>query len=269
MLAIDRHPLTPAQLCRLSNTFQRPFADEGNLRRRLRVLSDVKLIRCWPYAIASDGRSPRYFKLTQAGYRLLYGAKAPLPKRRYFQAVSPGHHHHTLCLAELLVHLIVASHRYGYAIEDFARENSVRLDVPLADVTESSTLMALYPDCSFSVRKPDGRSFLFMVELDNGTERIRSPHDLSSIERKLRAYDAHQSQFEKFDPDRYLVLFVTTRSEIRVKNILTHAAAVMRHPNRTVFLGCDLQSLKSSDPFRDAVFQDHRGLKRTLVPLTA
>ena len=269
LTAIDRFPMTPAQLCHLSQTFESPFQDENNLRRRLRVLTQANLVQSWPYAIAGDGRPPRYFKLTRDGYRMLHGTNAALPKRRYFQAIRPGHHHHTFSLSELLAHLIVSGHRHGCVVESFARENSVRLDVPVADEPEATTLMALYPDCSFAVRKPDGRLFSFMVELDNGTERIRSPHDLSSIERKLRGYDAHQSQFDKFDPARYLVLFVTTRSEIRVKHILDHAASVMRQPNRTVFLGCDLHLLKSGDPFRDSLFQDHRGLKRALVPLAS
>lgn len=36
LTAIDRFPVTSAQLCRISLSFKEPFRDENNLRRRLR-----------------------------------------------------------------------------------------------------------------------------------------------------------------------------------------------------------------------------------------
>lgn len=276
LTAIDRHPLTAIQLCALSQTFATPFQDANNLRRRLRVLSHAGLIQNWSYAIASAGRSSQYFKLTRDGFRLLYGINSPLPRRRYFESISAGHHHHTFCLAELLVHLIVTGHRHGCRIEHFARENSVCLEVTSAgdpvstDAAASATTSAvftLYPDCAFVVRTSEGRCFPFVVELDNGTERVRSKLDVESIERKLRGYDAHQSQFDKFHPDRYLVLIVSTRSKVRIDHILSLAATVMQQPLRTVFLGADLPALLAGDPYWDSLFVDHRGLKRTLVPM--
>ena len=89
---------------------------------------------------------------------------------------------------------------------------------------------------------------------------------MESIERKIRGYDAHQSQFGKFDADRYLVLFITTRSTRRLQHILDLAGLVMKQPQRTVFVGASLESFLASDPFMDPVLKDHRGLKRTLVP---
>ena len=277
LTAIDRFPVTAAQLCRLSQAFELPFRDENNLRRRLRLLSDMKLVQCWPYAIAGDGRSPRYFKLTRDGYRLLYGAKAALPKRRYFQAVSPGHHHHTFCLAELVTHLIVMGHRHGCTIEHFARENSVCLQATgsaqdagnSAEQSLKTVVFTVYPDCAFVVRRSDGHCFPFCVELDNGTERIRSKQDVESLERKLRAYDAHQAQFTRFDPNRYLVLIVTTRSEVRVQHILSLAADVMQHVGRTIFIGASLASVLAGDPFNDRAFANHRNDCRTLIPMKA
>lgn len=98
LMALDRTPLTPSQLCSLSKTFTVPFLDEHNLRRRLRRLADSSLVKSWPYAIVTDGRSPQYFKLTREGYRLLHGADAALPRRRYFEEISHGHHYHTHAL---------------------------------------------------------------------------------------------------------------------------------------------------------------------------
>ena len=266
--AIDRHPLTPSQLCRLSQSFAAPFHDEENLRRRLRTLTAAGLVKSWPYAVASAGRSPQYFRLTRSGYRLLYGVDAALPNRRCFEAMHAGHHPHSLYLAELLVHLIVTGHRHGCTIESFARENSVKLEVQAPDTDGGAgSVFTMFPDCAFVVRTSDGRRFPFVVELDNGTERIRSRQDVESVERKLRGYDAHQSQFDKFHPDRYLVLIVSTRSKVRLDHILSLAASVMHQPLRTVFLGADLPALLAGDPYWDSLFVDHRGLKRALVPL--
>lgn len=258
LTALDRCPLTPAQLCRLSATFTQRFTDEGNLRRRLRTLSASGLLQKFPYAICRDGRTPDYWKLTPEGYRVLYGSDAAQPKRRYFQAIRPGHHHHTFCLAETVVHLCVTAHANGCHIVHFARENSVEF---------RADPFVVYPDCAFLIRRSDGRTFPFVVELDNGTERVRSKQDTESIERKLRSYDLHQAKYEAHDPNRYLVLFITTRSEQRLKHILEAAGQIMVQPQRRVFFGVDLKQLLKVDPFRTEVLEDHRGLKRLLVPL--
>jgi hypothetical protein len=189
---------------------------------------------------------------------LLYGQNVSLPKRRYFQAISPGHHHHTICLAETIVHLSCKAYANDCEIIHFARENSVKLQ---ADP------FTLYPDSAFVVRRSDGRTFSFVVELDNGSERVRSKQDVESIERKLRGYDAHQSKYDKFDPDRYLVLFITTRSENRLQYILDVAAEVMSQPQRRVFVGVGLKRLLDVDPFQESVFTDHRGLKRQIISM--
>ena len=260
LTALDRCPLTVAQLCRLSQTFEQPFGNEHLLRRRLRRLAKSELVRSWPYEVASLGRSQHYFKLTRGGYRLLYGEDVALPKRRYFEAIAAGHHHHTQSLAEFLVQLLVTGHQQGVEVRHFARENSVCL---------KADGFTLYPDAAFQLVTPDQRSFNFCLELDNGTERIRSRQDVESIERKLRGYDAHQSQFEALDPARYLVLFVTTRSQVRLQHILDLAGMVMQNPQRTVFVGVDLETfLNTDDPFTEAVLTDHRSLKRTIVPIS-
>ena len=255
--ALDRCPLTVKQLLVLSRTFVTPFVDANNLRRRLRRMSHAGYVNSWPYAVATDGRSPRYFRLGRDGYRLLYGLDSPMPKRRLFESIAPAHHHHTFCLAEFVVHLVRSAHRAGCLIEHFGRENSVCIE---------AGSFRLFPDCSFTIRHPDGRSFPFVLEIDNATERVRSKLDVESIERKIRGYDAHQSQFGKFDADRYLVLFITTRSTRRLQHILDLAGLVMKQPQRTVFVGASLESFLASDPFMDPVLKDHRGLKRTLVP---
>lgn len=254
---LEQHPFTANQLLQISETFLQPFTHERLIRRRLSQLRDKGLVKSFPYAVASNGGSPHYWKLTRDGWTFLNGKQSTVPKRRYFEAISPGHHFHTLSLAQLLTHLMVQAHRHEIELRHFARENSLKLE---------AAPFTLYPDCAFQLVTQDGRSFNFVVELDNGTERVRSKLDVESIERKLRGYDAHQSQFEALDPERYLVLFVTTRSQQRLKHILDLAAMVMQNPQRTVFIGSDLNTVLAGDPFADAQFVDHRGLKRTLIP---
>jgi hypothetical protein len=257
LLALDRCPLTPAQLLKLSETFALPFPEEHTLRRRLRLLAQSGFVRGWPYAVASDGRSPHYYRVTRDGFRLLYGMDVDLPPRRRFEALAVGHHHHTLSLADFLVQTLVTAHRHEIEVRHVAPENSIRFD---------AGGFVLYPDLAFQLAAPDGRTFQFVVELDNGTERVRTKRDVESIERKLRGYVAHQSQFEVTDLERYLVLLITTRSAQRLQHMLTLAKDVLGSSQRTVFAGCDLSMWLSGDPIVQPLLTDHRGLRRTLIP---
>ena len=183
--ALDRHPFTTDQLYRLSATFAEPFTQERLIRRRLQQLREAGLLQSWPLATVGRGGAPHYWKLTRASYQWLQGEEAALPSRRFFEAIAPGHHHHTRSLGEFLVQTMVGAHRQGIAVRHFARENSVTLE---------AGGFIVVPDCAFQLHTPDGRLFHFCVELDNGTERVRSRLDVESIERKLRGYDAHQAQ---------------------------------------------------------------------------
>ena len=200
--ALDHFPLTAAQLCKLSRTFDQPFADVHLVRRRLRKLAKIDLVKAFPYAVASFGSSPAYFKLTRAGYRLLYGDDVVMPKRRYFDVIGQARHPHTRALVDLLVHLFVATKDAGYRVERFARENSVVFETSVGE---------LRPDAAFQIQT-DRRAFNFVVEFDRGTERVQSSRDTESIERKLRGYLSHSKSLKAFDRNRYVVLFVTSRS---------------------------------------------------------
>jgi hypothetical protein len=78
-------------------------------------------------------------------------------------------------LADFVVHTMVAARAAGMMIDDFQRENTLRLQVG-GDF--------LYPDSSFTIRRPDGAAFHFHVELDNVTERVQSPGVRDSWQRK-------------------------------------------------------------------------------------
>ena len=228
--AIDRFPLTADQLCRISVTFEHPFSDVHSVRRRLRKLAAAGLVQARPYAVASYGSSPAYYKLTRDGYRMQYGHDAELPKRRYFDPIGQARHPHTRKLADFLVHVFSVAHDAGYRIQHFARENSVVLETASGE---------LRPDAAFQVIAGN-RALNFLVELDNGTERVQSKRDTESIERKIRGYYSHSRAMKAFDRDRYVVLFVTTRSAVRLKHMMAHASAITSNSQRTLFLGTTL-----------------------------
>jgi hypothetical protein len=70
--ALDRCVLTAEQMATLSESFVRPFSHVGFARRRLRQLAHAGYVRAFPYALASDGRSPNYFRLTRTGWQTLH-----------------------------------------------------------------------------------------------------------------------------------------------------------------------------------------------------
>ena len=184
LLALDRCPLTVEQVLKLSETFrQQRFTSPRSVQDRLKKLCDAGWVRRWPYATASRSGTPDYCKLTLLGYRLLYGANARAPTKRYFNEVALAHQHHTHSLSEFVVHTAVAAHRQGIAMKNFSRENTLRLQVAEEN---------LFPDCAFELHTRDGQQFNFLVELDNGTERVRSDKDADSWQRKIRLYEQLQ-----------------------------------------------------------------------------
>lgn len=255
---IDYHPFTTSQLVCLSKTFNQSFPDEHTLRRRLRRLAQAGLVKAYPYAVASLGRSPSYWKLTRAGYRQVHGSDALLPQRRHFQPVSGGHHAHTHALARLLASLLLAVESSDFTMTGFMRENSHTIETSAG---------SLRPDCRFTLIGPDHTALNFVVELDNGTERIESKQDIESIQRKICSYDADQQNLSAFDARRYVVLLVTTRTDIRLQNMLATARRLVSNPQRRLFLGTTLSQLESStNPLSSKCFLDTTGKKVAMLP---
>ena len=72
----------------------------------------------------------------------------------------------------------------------------------------------------------DRRDRQLRVELDNGTERVRSPKNTDSRQRKIRLYDQYQGGYRT----RFRAFLVTTRSQQRLGYILDNAAELVRNP---------------------------------------
>lgn len=251
--SLNRCPLTAKQLLKLSETFALPFTDERRTRERMYLLATSGRVRRWPYATAGRG-APNYYKLSRLGYRLLCGDEAPPPSKRAFNRVAVSLQHHTLALAEFIVHTAVLAHRAGIRFDGFCRENSVRLDAGDDSV---------FPDCAFQLLPSDGREFSFFVELDNSTERIHTEKDVESWQRKLQVYHRFQRRCGR----RFRVLIVTTRSQQRLDHLLEAAAEVLQNSSRSLFYGIHLDDfLVLTDGLQSACFRDHHGRDQALVP---
>lgn len=252
--ALDRTPLTAAQLRRLSETFTYPFGSERMVRERLFALGAAGWVCAARYATTSRGAGQNYYRLTRIGYKILYGEAAMPPTKRYFAPLSIARQHHTKCLVDFVVHTALAAHRAGIRFTDFYRENTLRLDIGGE---------CLYPDCAFQLILPTGQAFNYLVEVDNHSERIRSTKDADSWQRKIRLYDELQSSAA----NRFRLLIITTRSGERLRTILALAAALSRNPQRSLFLGNYLGSyLADQSPLHSRSFLDHRLACVSLLP---
>ena len=253
LTALDRCPLTASQILKISQTFALPFTHERRVRERLFQLCESGRVRRWQYATASHG-APNYYTLSRLGFRLLYGDQATPPSKRAFEPVGLSKQHHTQCLADFIVHTAVAASRGGIDFTGFYRENTLKLQV--GDD-------CLFPDNAFQLVDDRGTDLGFFTEMDAGTERIRSPKDVESWERKIRLYDRLQDQHVK----RFRVLIVSTRSRERAAHILDLAGKLVRNPHRSLIYGISLpEYLAASEPLRSPCFRDHRGLPVAMVP---
>lgn len=252
--ALDRVPLTIEQLVKLSRTFAVPFGSESRVRGRLARLREAGWVRRYRYVTAHRGTPADYYRLTLAGYRMLHGPEEPPPSKRHFAELGVAAHHHSRCLADFIVHLLVAAGQAGVELTSYHAENALRLTV--GEET-------LYPDAALQLHAPDGGRFNFCVELDAGTERVTSEKSRDSIQRKIAFYERYQDTVES----RLRVLFVTTRSEARTSHVLRVAAHLVRNPQRRLVYATSLPRFLSADaPLSAPCFHDHHGLPVSLLP---
>lgn len=245
-------PLTVRQIEKLSETFAAPFRRERPVQRRLHALTAAGLIRQWRYATPGPG-TPSYYTLSREGYRFLHGHDEILPSHRAFEPVSSSRQQHTRALADCIVHMAVAAHRASCTVAEFHREGSVRLQEG-PDV--------LYPDGTFRLITPNGRTFDFFTELDNATEPIRSQGSLTGWQRKVSFYERYQDA----RAERFRVLAVTTGGEARLRHLLGCAADLVRNPQRSLIYGISLTAfLTDPHAVTATCFRNHRGQAVALV----
>jgi hypothetical protein len=250
--ALDMAPLTAAQLVKLSTTFAAPFPSERRARDRLQTLCAAGRVRRWFYATAGRG-ALGYYTLSRLGHQLLHAGEDVPAAKRAFGPVGLARQFHTLALADFLVHTAVASHAQGIRLDGFYRENACCLTIG-GD--------SLYPDAAFQLVTPQGREFSFFVELDNSTERLRSPIGIDSWDRKLRLYDALAHSV----PGRFRLIVVATRSTARVRHVLELAKSVLRNPRRGLVCAITLaEYMANPHAVTSRCFHDHAGRRVPLV----
>ena len=253
LLSLDRCPLTASQLLKISQTFALPFGSEKRVRERLFQLCDAGRVCRWQYATAGQG-APNYYTLSRLGFRILHGDEAIPPTKRLFEPVGLSKQMHTQSLADFIVHTAVSAHRIGMQFTGFYRENTLRLQVGEE---------ALFPDCGYLLTEPGKQELNFFVEIDGGTERVRSERDAESWQKKIRFYD----RFQDTQPTRFRVLILTTRSGERLQHILDAAANLVTNKQRSLFYGVSLpEYLAQAEPLLSACFRDHRGEPVAVVP---
>jgi hypothetical protein len=251
--ALMRTPLTTAGLLQYSQTFQRPFTNDRLLRRRLQRLRDAGWVRCWPYASTSPAAA-NYCKLTPAGYRMLNGPAAPMPRRSFFNPVSMALQQHTQHLADFIVATTVAAHRSQVTLADFYGENLLRLQVGGEK---------LKPDCAFRLETAQNSSFNYLVELDNGNEPVFSNKERDSLARKVRFYDRYQDAFSA----RMRVLFLFTGSTTRMHRFLGVVRHLNEHRDRRLVLAASLSDyLAANDHLFAPLFYDRFQQSQSLIP---
>jgi len=251
LAVLARGPHDKQQLLRISQRFATPFTSERYLRKRLQTLRDAGWVGSWPYATTGQG-ALLYYKLTRIGFRLLHG-DTPLPPRSFFSLVPHAAQPHTRFLTDFVVHADVAAWRAGVQLTDYYADKALRLDIDG---------QSLYPDSAFQLLGRDGKGFKFFVELDNGTERVRTQKDVESLERKLRLYDLHRDRSQAFR-----VLFVTTRTDARLEHLLSTARQVVRNPQRPLFYGITLEAfLRQPCALSFPIFRSHQGDFVTAIP---
>ncbi len=251
--ALMRSPLTAAGLLRYSQTFRQPFTNDRLLRRRLQRLRQVGWVRCWPYASTSPA-SANYYKLTPAGYRMLNGPTAPMPRRSFFHPISMALQQHTQYLADFIVATTVAAHHSRVSVADFYAENTLQLSL---DGEQAR------PDCAFRLETEAPSSFNYLVELDNSNEPVFSNKERDSLARKVRFYDRYQDAI----PARMRVLFLFAGSETRMDRFLGVVRQITGHRDRRLILAALLSDyLTAVNQLAAPVFYDRFGQPHALIP---
>jgi hypothetical protein len=255
LTALDWAPMTARQLARLSSVWPKPFQALRTIRDRLQQLTEIGLIKTFRYATVAPGQPENYYLLTRSGYQIVHGPDVRPPTKGYGAEVAISRQMHTRAVADFLVHTAVAAHHAGVDFTGVYRENSVRL----AAGDES-----VYPDASFILIAPDRTTYRFFLEIDCGTERVRSDTSDQSWERKARVYDRVQ---DTISSNRFRVLIVAARSGAdRLHRMLAAASAVQRNLDRTLFYGIPLYAyLASGLGVTAPIFVNHRGARQSLV----
>lgn len=247
-----RGPHTAQQLRRCSLRFDRPFANDSLLLRRLRRLRQSGLVQSWPYA-SMVGEGTLYFKLSRVGYRLVM-SESPLPSDAFFREVPLGNQHHTFALHDVLSRIDAAAFEAGYSLPAIRRDREVCLQTDDHQV---------WPDATVSLQKDD-QLLHFFVEIDCGTEPILSFKNRASLSRQVLAYDAYATTCLH----RFRVLTLFTEGALRLSSYLDMAGELMHmSKRRSLFYAATTRQLsEATNVVLDPIFVDNRRQSQAMIP---
>jgi len=258
---LDKTPVTASLVLKASITFAGgSFLDERRVRERLQSLQASRLVRAFDSA-HSVGGVRKWYKLTRDGFARLYGTEVA-PPRSKFDDIRPSRFEHTRVLAEIVVHTLVAAHRFHVKVTGFHGDGGLVLE------TGSSRQV---PDCHFRFAS-DGKIFNVLFEVDNATEPLEADR-LQSIREKIAGYEAYQDAVwrrwkrggEQGVRPYFRVIFLTKTSE-RAHHILWLARRCARNPDRRLCYAATQEDyLKTSDALHAPLFCDHHGVWTRLV----
>ena len=249
--SLEKLPFTTDQLLRFSQTFKQQFACQRILERRLKRLTEDGLLRRCYFAFPKQGRNPSYWRLTRKSHSLIHPTESKA-KRSQFLPIGVSLHFHSHNLNEFLLRLLLAASEGGLYTTRIDVEKSLEFD----------DQFSITPDAMIELAAKR-RSFKFFVELDTATERVETDQRIpSSIQKKLETYE----RYRLTAGNSFRVLFVTTSSQQRAKNILQFANGVRSNPAGELVYATHLPSvLQCSNCLTEPVFQNHQGQPVSIV----
>jgi hypothetical protein len=252
--ALALTPLDTRQLLKLSQAFDQPFTSDRKLRERMQEHAAAGWIHTYTYATPTAGQL-NYYRLSQEGFRLLYGPETPLPKRSAFREVSPALQRHTRHLADVIVQTNIHAHRLGIQILNQLGEN--KLTLSLGDRLQK-------PDYSVRLVTRDD-AYTFYDEMDESTEPIMSTKQRESLEAKIRFHEDYQNA----TGERYRVRMIFAQVSARMAQFV-HLARKYSTRQRVIFYAVYLEDyLKHGSSFTSPMFLDHFNRLQSLIPASA
>ena len=164
--------------------------------------------------VVKNGNLPAREILTGAGAieveqgRVRDNSPNPDDRVRFTPSVLPAYLRRTVAIEELIPWLYLK----GVSTNDFGESQQ--------------------PDSAFQLLLGDGTSLNFLVEVDCGTEPIRSNKQRESLEGKIRFYDSYQDRTEK----RFRVLMLFAKSSARLNHFCQAVSDLVANSHRTLFL---------------------------------
>ncbi len=246
LAVLDKTPMTAAQLLAVSDIFRNGrFTNERKVRARLQKLCAGPVKQARYGGLAGRIGSPAYYLLTPLGFRMLHGNDARPHSKYAFKEIGIARQRHTYALAEFIIATLRSAHAFQIPVLDFFRENTLRLQVGRE---------RLMPDCAFSLMQ-DGREYHYVVEIDCGSEPIRSVRSVHAWQRKVDLYETLAATAAQ----RFRVLVLTTQQHRRLDAILALAAKASKNPQRRLFLAASLDDyLGRRLPLFERLFRDHQ-----------